>query len=433
MDRQIIYPGAIALDTDQLLQSRNTMVGLGYLAKMMLGDATPCADGLQCTPATGLAVMLSAGSLTLPTVIDASYVGLLPPDGDPLLKIGINTAPVLVQLGSPGAFLISATVTEVAGGDLPIAYYDAANPSLALIGPGGDGLPQASVLQQRIGFAATAAGLAPAGSTPLWSVEIPAGAIAVGPGMITPAPGAPFIAVKLPQAAPLLSPGFSGAPTAPTALPGDVSTLLATTAFVSGANRRSRAVWIKAGTNVWTCPAGVSQILFRGWGAGGAGGTGSGGSPAGGGGGGGYLEVLLDVAQGQAYPVVVGSGATASATVTPTSFGGLLSVFGGGNGGNGGSQPGVGGTVGSDAVLQLAALSNPGISAGQAGYVAGGTAIGGAGGGSYGSTLGFANTGLGAGLPGGWPGGGGSGGAPGPGGPGADGLVILEWCGEPAA
>ncbi len=431
MDRQIIYAGAIALDTDQLLQSRNTMVALGYLAKMIVGDGSSQADGFACTPAAGLAVSLAAGSLTFPTVVDGGYVGALPPDGDPLVKTGINTSPVVVALDGPGAFLISGAVAESAAGNVPVQYYNATNPTQALIGPGGDGEPQASIVQQRIVFTVTGAGVVSPGAVPLWNVSIPSGAVAVLPGMISIAPGAPFISVKLPLAAPLLSPGFAGTPTAPTPVAGDASTLLATTAFVANAARRARAVWTSAGTYSWTCPAGVSQILFRGWGAGGAGGVGSGGMPAGGGGGGGYLEVLLGVVQGEAYAVVVGAGATGAAAVTPSGFGGLLSVFGGGNGGNGAGAPGGGGTPGSDAVLQLAALSNPGTGAGQPGYLAGGTAIGGAGGGSFGTSAGYPTTSGGAGAAGAWPGGGGSGGATGAGGHGADGLVILEWPGNP--
>lgn len=100
--------------------------------------------------------------------------------------------------------------------------------------------------------------------------------------------------------------------------------LRATTAFVSTALRRARAVWGSAGTYSWTCPQGVSQILFRGWGPGGGGGGGSGGFPGGGGGGGGYLEVLLDVAAGRVYSIVIGTGGTNSSSVTPTGFGGIL-------------------------------------------------------------------------------------------------------------
>jgi hypothetical protein len=401
---------------------------------MVIGDSGSYADGLSCIPGQGLSVVVGPGSLTSPTVIDAAFIGSLPPDGDPLVKTGINTSPVVLPISGSGSFLISASVSEVPAGNTVIAYYNATNPSQTLFGAGGDGTAQASVLQQRVSLATTGSNAMPSGNVPLWSVEVPAGASAITSAMISVASGAPFLAVKLPGAAPLASPAFTGTPNAPTPATGDSSSLLATTAFVAGATRRFRGVWGSAGTYAWICPKGVSQVLFRGWGPGGAGGFGSGGYPGGGGGGGGYLEVLLDVVAGQTYAVLVGAGGTNSASVTPTGFGGLLTVFGGGNGGNGGSgQSGVGGTAGTDAVLQLEALSNPGTGAGQSGYVLGGVSIGGAGGASFGTCPSYPTIGGGVGGAGFWPGGGGSGGSNGAGGNGASGLVIIEWCGNAAS
>ena len=434
MDRQIVYVGAVPLDTDQLLQSRYTMVGLGYMAKMVVGDGQCYADGLPCVPGQGLTVIVGAGSMTWPTVIDGSFIGSLPPDGDPLVKIGVNTSPVILTVAGSGSFVVSANVEEAPAGNSVVAYYNAANPTQTLFGPGGNGSLQASVLQQRVALLISSSDAVPNGSIPLWSVEVPSGATEITAAMISVVPGAPFLSVKLPAAAPLASPAFTGTPSAPTPLPGDVSTFLATTAFVAGATRRSRTVFPSTGVFSWTCPSGVTQVLFRAWGAGGAGGIGSGGYPGGGGGGGGYLEVLLDVSPGQIYAIVVGSGGTNSLAVTPTGFGGIVSVFGGGNGGNGGGgQSGVGGTAGSDAVLQLEALSNPGAGVGQSGYILGGTAIGGAGGGTFGTPQSHPNAGGGAGAAGCWPGGGGAGGANGAGGNGAGGLVMLEWFGSSTA
>ena len=432
MDRQIVYVGAIPLDTDQLLQSRNTMIGLGYLTKMVIGDTASYADGLSCTPGQAMSVIIAPGSLTYATVVDATFVGALPPDGDPVVKTGINSTAVVLPVTGSGSFLVSARVVEVQAGNAVIAYYNAASPMRTLFGPNGDGTVQASVLQQRVSLVVTSSTAMPSTNCPLWAINVPAGSSSITAGMITIAPGAPFLPVKLPGAAPLASPFFTGAPRAPTPVMGDVSSLLATTAFVSTALRRARVVWGSAGTYSWTCPQGVSQILFRGWGPGGGGGGGSGGFP-GGGGGGGYLEVLLDVAAGQVYTIVIGTGGTNSSSVTPTGFGGILSVFGGGNGGNGGAgQSGIGGTAGSDAVLQLAALSNPGTGTGQPGYLVGSTNIGGAGGASFGTSSSYPTTTGGTGSTGFWPGGGGSGGAAGSGGAGASGLIILEWYGNTA-
>ena len=431
MDRQIVYVGAVPLDTDQLLQSRNTMVGLGYLTKMVVGDNASYADGLSCSPGQGLSVIVGPGSLTSPGVVDAAFIGLLPPDGDPLVKMGINTASVVLSIGGAGSWLVSAIVAEAQAGNAVVAYYNAAMPVQTLFGPNGDGTAQASVLQQRVALSVGSNSAASGSAVPLWVVDLPAGATSITPGMISMAPGAPFLAVKLPEAAPLASPAFTGTPNAPTPATGDVSSLLATTAFVSAALRRARAVWGSVGSYAWTCPGGVSQVLLRGWGPGGAGGIGSGGYPGGGGGGGGYLEVLLDVEPGQTYAVVVGSGGTNAASTTTTGFGGILSVFGGGNGGNGGGgQSGLGGTAGSDAVLQLEALSNPGASTGQNGYVLSSVSIGGAGGTTFGTSSGHPTMGGTVGAAGIWPGGGGSGGSNGNGGTGASGLVILEWCGN---
>ena len=429
MDRQIVYPGAVPLDTDLMLQSRHAMIGLGYLAKMIIGDGGCYADGFACAPGQGLSVVIGPGSLSYPTVVDAGFVGSLPPDGDPLVKLGVNTSPVTLSIAGPGLFMVSGCVLEAQAGDVVVAYYNAANPSQTLFGPSGNGTAQASVIQQRVSLSVTSGNGVPSGSLPLWTISVPADATTITSAMISEASGAPFLTVKLPVAAPLASPTFTGTPNAPTPAAGDVSTLLATTAFVSAAVRQFRAVWTTAGSYSWLCPNGVSQILFRGWGPGGAGGIGSGGF-AGGGGGGGYLEVLLDVVGGQTYVVIVGSGGTNSASVTPTSFGGILSVFGGGNGGNGGAgQNGIGGTAGSDAVLQLEALSNPGAGTGQPGYVLSGASIGGAGGSSFGTGSNFPAFG-GAGAAGFWPGGGGSGGSTGAGGSGASGLVMLQWCGS---
>ena len=431
MDRQIVYVGAVPLDTDQLLQSRNTMIGLGYLTKMVIGDSASYADGLSCTPGQGMSITIAPGSLTFPTVVDANFIGALPPDGDRVVKTGINTASVLLPITGSGSWLVSASVVEAQAGNAVVAYYNAADPIQTLFGPNGNGVAQASVLQQRVSVVVTSAAAMPSGNAPLWLVSVPVAATSVTQAMITVAPGAPFLPVKLPGAAPLASPAFTGTPNAPTPAMGDVSSLLATTGFVSVALRRARAVWGSPGTYSWICPRGVSQILFRGWGAGGAGGLGSGGYAGGGGGGGGYLEVLLDVVAGQTYAVVVGSGGTSSTSVTPTGFGGILSVFGGGNGGNGGAgQNGNGGTVGSDAVLQLEALSNPGAGMGQAGCVLGGTSVGGSGGASFGTGPSYPTMTGGTGSTGFWPGGGGSGGANGAGGVGGNGLMILEWCGN---
>jgi hypothetical protein len=45
MDRNIVYPGSVPLDTDLLTINRNTMVALGSLMQAVLGSG-PLVDGL---------------------------------------------------------------------------------------------------------------------------------------------------------------------------------------------------------------------------------------------------------------------------------------------------------------------------------------------------------------------------------------------------
>ncbi len=427
MDRQIVYVGAVPLDTDQLLQSRNTMVALGYLAKMTIGDGGVYADGLGCSPGNGLTVVVGPGSMTLPTVIDAGYYGALPPDGDPVVKTGINTASVVVSLPGTGTTIISASVVEVQAGSSTLAYYNAGNPGQTLFGAQGNGQAQASILQQRVVFAATVPSAVPAGYTALWQVAVPASATAVDASMITAAAGAPFVAGKLPQAAPIHSAAFAGTPTAPTPAAGDASLALATTAFVAAATIRNRAAWGAAGTYSWTCPPGVSSVLARMWAAGGSGGSAGGGYPGGGGGGGGYEEVLITVTAGTSYSIQVGGGTSGSTT---TAFANLVQVSGGVNGTAGQSgQIGLGGSAGVPSVTGINFIGSLGIGPGQNGFQVGAVNVGGAGGPSFGVSGASACFGGSLGSNGLWPGGGGAGGGTGAGGKGADGLMVLEWYG----
>ena len=65
MDRNIVYPGSIPLDTDLLSANRNTMIGLGFLLQAVLGTST-VADGLPCQPTApaSMKVVVGPGSIT---------------------------------------------------------------------------------------------------------------------------------------------------------------------------------------------------------------------------------------------------------------------------------------------------------------------------------------------------------------------------------
>ena len=121
MDRQIVYPGSIPLDTDLLSAQRNTMVALGYLAQMVLGTSS-VVDGLACTatqPAS-MSVTVGPGSITQFSVIDATAYGSLPAlSTNPLVKMGVNINSTSFALSAPTtsgqviSYLIEASLLEV--------------------------------------------------------------------------------------------------------------------------------------------------------------------------------------------------------------------------------------------------------------------------------------------------------------------------------
>src|SRR5271156_3909973 len=120
MDRNIIYPGSIPLDTDLLSVNRNTMIGLGFLAQAVLGTNT-VADGLVCQPTSpaSMSVVVGAGSITQIGPIDVLAYGSIPADAtDQIVKMGINSAPATFSVTAPQSvgqsvnYLIEATFQE---------------------------------------------------------------------------------------------------------------------------------------------------------------------------------------------------------------------------------------------------------------------------------------------------------------------------------
>src|ERR1700733_7379392 len=103
MDRNIVYPGSIPLDTDLLSVNRNTMIGLGFLAQAVLGTNT-VADGLACQPTSpaSMSVVIGPGSITQLCPVDTLAYGSIPADlTDPIMKIGINSGSTTFSLTAP--------------------------------------------------------------------------------------------------------------------------------------------------------------------------------------------------------------------------------------------------------------------------------------------------------------------------------------------
>lgn len=417
MDRILVYPGSIPLDTDMLAINRNSMVALGYLAQAVLGTST-IVDGLACSPTSpaSLTVSVGPGSITQFTVVDTLAYGSLPADStDPLVKMGINLAPTSFTATAPATsgqainYLIQAALQESDANPVVLPYYNAANPAQPYSGPNNSGVAQNTTRIQRVQLQIKAGAAANAGSqsTPpvdngwvgLYVITVAYGQTTIGVGNMAPLPAAPFLGWKLPA----LRPGFASA----------VQTFTSSGTFV--------------------VPAGVSQLEVEVWGGGSGSFASYGSIPSGGGSGGGYARKrVTGLVAGQLITVTVGGGGTAGNTsgAAPSaggssSFGPYVSATGGSlnpqasitNPQNGATPSGVG--VGGDV--------NIAGSVGQAGVVNQGGLGGGA------PMGGSQNSGT-WGLMGNFPGGGGSGAGTGAnsatpynGAQGAPGLVVVRW------
>ena len=411
MDRQIVYPGSIPLDTDLLHIQRHVLQALGTLARCVLG-AGPVADGLGCVPGAGLSVIIMPGSLTGVGAVDTVPFGSLPPDGTPLLRTGANTGATTLATPAPGgglhvSHLVQARVIEADEAPIALPYWNAADPSVPWSGPGNSGLAQFTRRGERVQLALkpgtpAVPGLATppaadAGWVGLHAVTVRGATITAAD--IRPLPGAPFLTYRLPQ----LTPGFSR-----------------TEAFDAPV--------------AWVVPAGVRLVRVRLVGGGGGGGGGhqdaTAGFGGGGGGAGGYAEMVMAVVPGAVLAVAIGNGGAGSGPGVTAESGGTTTFAGGivaASGGSGGASDnphyagGSGGTGMAGTLVWRGGFGTDGapvvdVPAGSGGA----SAWGGGGRGAY----------LGGAPSDGQSYGSGAGGAYGPnstGGRGAGGLVVLEY------
>lgn len=411
MDRNIVYPGSIPLDTDILTVQQNVMKAIGALVQTVMGTST-FADGLACTQTLvpSMSVLIAQGWLGSLQTVDPNAYGSLDADGTtPLMKMGINLAATqLGPLAAPATagqsvvYLVQAAFSEVDGTPVVLPYYNSANPSQPYTGPNNSGTSQNTkraqtvTLQLKQGAAATSGSqVTPApdsGFVGLHAITIANGQTTITAPDISVLPAAPFVQYKIPS----LTPGFS-----------HVITFLSTTS--------------------WTVPDGVKLIRVKLWAAGGSGGGTIGSlSAASGATAGAYAEGIYSVTPGQVITVTVGQGGAVvagAASGNPggnSSFGAFLSALGGpgGFGANGTIQNAApaASTASGGTILNVLGTG------GGTGTDLGGSGFGGNGGATWQSSIALSTGG------GTFPGGGGAGGCNGlPGGPGANGLVMVEY------
>ena len=288
MDRNIVYPGAIPLDTDILSVNRNVMIALGFVLRATIGTQI-AADGLSCTPTSpaSMSVQVGPGSLIQMSVVDATAYGSLNADTtDPLVKMGINLTSQQFNLQAPvdsgnsTNYLIEASFQESDQNLIVLPYYNASNPSQPYSGPTNSGLPQATSrtqsvqLQLKSGVPSnTGTQLTPAadeGWIGLYAVTVANGQTTIAANNIITLPTAPFIGCRLPN----LRPGFASG----------VQSFLSNGSFI--------------------VPLGISQIEVELWGAGSGSFASVSSTPSGGGSGGGYARKrIAGVSPGQTISV----------------------------------------------------------------------------------------------------------------------------------
>lgn len=417
MDRNIVYPSSIPLDTDILSINRNTMIGLGYLIQAVLGTNI-VADGLVCQPTNpaSMTVIVGPGSITQLAPIDILAYGSSPADpNDPVMKMGINTGSTNYSLSAPTSagqsinYLVEASFQEIDSNPIVLPYYNASNPAQSFSGPSNSGSAQNTVRTQRVQLqlkpgvpgnsGAQVTPVADNGCIGLYQITVSYGQSQITSANIAVIPTAPFLGWKLP----MLRPGVAS------------------------------GVQSFASTGNFVVPAGVTQVEVEVWGGGSGSYASVSGLPSGGGSGGGYARKLVTgLMPGNIVPVLVGAGGaggstggTAAGPGGTSSFGQFVNATGGGLNylattsapENGATPPGVG--VGGDV--------NFVGSAGQAGILnqggmGGAPAIGGS-----------QNSGT-TGNTGSFPGGGAAGAGTGAtgntafnGAPGGGGLVVVRW------
>lgn len=137
MDRCIIWPGQIPLDTDFLAAQRYALEGLGRLAWAAMGSDN-IAHGFACTQqlTPNMSVLVGAGSIYMSGPVDQTAFGSLAPDTThQVILQGILRDPITLPLTAPPTagqsinYLVQAglSVTDTDLQTLP--FYNAADPT----------------------------------------------------------------------------------------------------------------------------------------------------------------------------------------------------------------------------------------------------------------------------------------------------------------
>ena len=217
MDRMMVYPGAIPLETDLLNTERDVLIALGWAIQGYLGTST-IVDGFTCVQTTvpSQSVQVTPGQILTIANVDNSAFSSLPADTtQQIIKQGLmlNTAtftcPAPLTVGQSVNYLIEVAQSDIDGTPVTLPYFNPANPALAFSGPNGLGTTNntvrqsAAIVQIKTGTAATSGSqVTPTvdpGFTGMFVVTVAFGQTTITSTNISILASAPFIPIKLPQ------------------------------------------------------------------------------------------------------------------------------------------------------------------------------------------------------------------------------------------
>lgn len=215
MDRQVIYPGQVPLETDLLKTNQNVMVGLAKVCEALFGTAGVAVGfGTTQTVVPSLAVLVAPGEVYMQQNLESSAISSLPQDlAHSIVKQGIALDAQTLALTAPGTagfsvnYLVQVGYQDTDSGSAVLPYYNASNPSIAYSGPANSGAAQptirqgSAVVSLKAGTAATTgtqATPAPdAGKLGLFVITVANGATTVVNANISSYAGAPLAVTPL--------------------------------------------------------------------------------------------------------------------------------------------------------------------------------------------------------------------------------------------
>jgi hypothetical protein len=183
MDRVIVYPGQVPLETDLLNTNKYAMLGLGRLAAAVTGPVTTgsgLAEGLvvAATSTPSLSVTVSPGSMYSSLNVDSTAYSSVPADTTaaiPKQGILLNAQTIDCSSVKPSSgyriVTIAAVIADSDADTTVLPYYNSANTAVALNGSNGSGVPQSRRRTTTLTLRAAAGGTVASGNAPLPSLS----------------------------------------------------------------------------------------------------------------------------------------------------------------------------------------------------------------------------------------------------------------------